>query len=111
MLLAALVDAGAQLERLQASVNAVIPGAVQLNVAQVTRAGMRATRVDVAVLVEDPPHRTWTTIRELLQGARVPERVRADALAVFARLAEAEAVSYTHLRAHETRHDLVCRLL
>src|SRR5450756_3044870 len=22
---------------------------------------------------------------------------------------EAEAVSYTHLRAHETRHDLVCR--
>src|SRR5450756_1303127 len=24
---------------------------------------------------------------------------------------EAVAVSYTHLRAHETRHDLVCRLL
>src|SRR5450759_5875339 len=23
----------------------------------------------------------------------------------------ADAVSYTHLRAHETRHDLVCRLL
>src|SRR5450756_2716883 len=25
--------------------------------------------------------------------------------------APVEAVSYTHLRAHETRHDLVCRLL
>src|SRR5665648_1194397 len=25
--------------------------------------------------------------------------------------ANVEAVSYTHLRAHETRHDLVCRLL
>src|SRR5428012_4734 len=24
------------------------------------------------------------------------------------RFCEAEAVSYTHLRAHETRHDLVC---
>src|SRR5450756_2800933 len=24
---------------------------------------------------------------------------------------ERQAVSYTHLRAHETRHDLVCRLL
>src|SRR5450756_3230807 len=24
---------------------------------------------------------------------------------------EQKAVSYTHLRAHETRHDLVCRLL
>src|SRR5450756_15952 len=26
-------------------------------------------------------------------------------------LFESKAVSYTHLRAHETRHDLVCRLL
>ena len=24
---------------------------------------------------------------------------------------DGKAVSYTHLRAHETRHDLVCRLL
>src|SRR5450756_910967 len=37
---------------------------------------------------------------------------------LFSALAEAglpvvcvETVSYTHLRAHETRHDLVCRLL
>src|SRR5450756_1665457 len=28
-----------------------------------------------------------------------------------AALSNAAAVSYTHLRAHETRHDLVCRLL
>src|SRR5659263_734352 len=35
--------------------------------------------------------------------------VRADALSF--RLRERLAVSYTHLRAHETRHDLVCRLL
>src|SRR5450759_4391994 len=27
------------------------------------------------------------------------------------RLSGVEPVSYTHLRAHETRHDLVCRLL
>src|SRR5665648_1226992 len=26
-------------------------------------------------------------------------------------LIDPESVSYTHLRAHETRHDLVCRLL
>src|SRR5450756_2941549 len=29
----------------------------------------------------------------------------------FAERIRAEAVSYTHLRAHETRHDLVCRHL
>src|SRR5450759_5495241 len=27
------------------------------------------------------------------------------------RIGEQQPVSYTHLRAHETRHDLVCRLL
>src|SRR5450756_2900748 len=32
-------------------------------------------------------------------------------LAVTSILAELGTVSYTHLRAHETRHDLVCRLL
>src|SRR5450756_2319622 len=31
--------------------------------------------------------------------------------AIERRVVEITAVSYTHLRAHETRHDLVCRLL
>src|SRR5450759_6035610 len=30
---------------------------------------------------------------------------------LFARHRVTKSVSYTHLRAHETRHDLVCRLL
>src|SRR5665648_605760 len=30
---------------------------------------------------------------------------------IFCPYTESRAVSYTHLRAHETRHDLVCRLL
>src|SRR5659263_69915 len=32
-------------------------------------------------------------------------------LGAYLTAAVTEAVSYTHLRAHETRHDLVCRLL
>jgi hypothetical protein len=47
--------------------------------------------VDVDVLVEDPPHRTWRTIRGLLEAADVDEAVRSGATAAFARLAEAEA--------------------
>src|SRR5665648_1158009 len=38
-------------------------------------------------------------------------RERADEFMRDPSLAAAMAVSYTHLRAHETRHDLVCRLL
>src|SRR5665648_1158509 len=36
---------------------------------------------------------------------------REDHGAVVGGAGRARAVSYTHLRAHETRHDLVCRLL
>jgi uncharacterized protein (TIGR00299 family) protein len=90
MLLGALVDAGVPLADLQAAVDAVLPGAVRLTAAEVRRAGQRAIKVDVEVLVADPPHRTWATIRELLTGSTSPAAVRDRALAVFERLAIAE---------------------
>ncbi|MFW5472797.1 nickel pincer cofactor biosynthesis protein LarC [Knoellia sp. CPCC 206450] len=91
MLLGALVDAGAPLDELQDVVDAVLPGTVRLSVAEVTRAGLRAVKVDVEVLVEDQPHRHWSDIRERILGAGIPESVRDSALRVFHALAEAEA--------------------
>ena len=90
MLLGALVDAGADLSVLQRAVDAVVPGSVRLVQGRVTRAGIAARKVDVEVLVEDPPHRTWTSIQDMLTAADLNERVRGNALAVFERLAEAE---------------------
>ena len=50
-------------------------------------------------------HRILTARRDdLLAEIRGTQQLQAD-------LAEAAAVSYTHLRAHETVLDLVCRLL
>src|SRR5665648_1132251 len=43
-------------------------------------------------------------VAAVVEGQRVIEAFRAMAGAT-------DPVSYTHLRAHETRHDLVCRLL
>src|SRR5450759_702909 len=43
-----------------------------------------------------------------LRGGLVSESRRSHARSVAD---GSTAVSYTHLRAHETRHDLVCRLL
>jgi uncharacterized protein (TIGR00299 family) protein len=91
MLLGALVDAGAVAESIQSAVDAVLPGAVRIRTEPVTRAGLRAVKVDVDVLTADPPHRTWRDIRELLDRATVPAPVRDRALAVFARLAAVEA--------------------
>ena len=91
MLLGAFVDAGADLGTVRSTIDAVIPGAVRLASTAVTRAGLRATKIDVEVLAADPPHRTWRTIRDLLSAADVPAQVREKALAVFDRLAAAEA--------------------
>ena len=56
-----------------------------------TRAGLRALKINIRVLVPDQPHRTWRSIRDLLASADLPTPVRDSASAVFARLAEAEA--------------------
>ncbi|NMO51792.1 nickel pincer cofactor biosynthesis protein LarC [Actinoplanes sp. TBRC 11911] len=82
MLLGALIDAGAPLDAIQTAVDATIPGSVRIDVREVSRAGLRALKADVVPLVDDPPHRTWRSIRAVVTG-RAGE--------VFARLARAEA--------------------
>src|SRR5450756_1627825 len=46
----------------------------------------------------------------LARAAELTERIDGRRIEREARIYD-EPVSYTHLRAHETRHDLVCRLL
>jgi pyridinium-3,5-bisthiocarboxylic acid mononucleotide nickel chelatase len=89
MLLGALVDAGAGLAAVQRAVDAVIPGSVRIERSGVTRAGLRAAKVDVRPLVRHPPHRAWREIAALLSALDPPVRDRATA--VFATLAAAEA--------------------
>jgi uncharacterized protein (TIGR00299 family) protein len=91
MLLGALLDAGARLERVQAAIDAVVPGSIRVGSTEVTRAGLRARKAHVEALAAGPPHRTWTSIRNLLTGAALPAPVRDRSTAVFARLADAEA--------------------
>ena len=98
MLLGALIDAGADLDGAQQVLDALVPDSVHFVRRGVDRAGQRATKVDVEVLVEDPPHRTWSSIRAMLERARaldeVPARTIDLALAVFTRLAEAEGATH-----------------
>ena len=91
MLLGALVDAGASLSAVQGAVDAVLPGAVRLRTKEVTRAGVRATRLRVDLLEPDSPDRTWTAVRSLVEGASLVEPVRESTMRVFERLAGAEA--------------------
>ncbi|HTA02178.1 MAG TPA: nickel pincer cofactor biosynthesis protein LarC [Streptosporangiaceae bacterium] len=91
MVLGALVDAGASLDFIGVQVDAVLAGAVALSARQVTRAGLRGTQVSVSLRKSDPVPRAWRDIQELLSRAPIPDPVRRDSLAVFSRLAVAEA--------------------
>jgi pyridinium-3,5-bisthiocarboxylic acid mononucleotide nickel chelatase len=91
MLLAALVDAGASLAMLQGAVDAVMPESIRLTSTLVSRAGMRAAKVDVQPTVKDEAHRSWRDIRAMLEHADLAVQVRERAGRVFQRLAEAEA--------------------
>jgi uncharacterized protein (TIGR00299 family) protein len=91
MLLAALVDAGAPLAILQGAVDAVLPESIRLASTLVSRAGVRATKVDVQLTVKDQVHRSWRDIQALLERADLAAGVGEQARRVFQRLAEAEA--------------------
>ena len=91
MLLGALADAGVSLTVMQQAIDAVMPATVRLSHKEVHRAGFRASKVDVEVLVDDLRHRDWTVIRAMLQGSALQSAVKELALAVFEALAHAEA--------------------
>ena len=105
MLLAALVDAGAPLDPITTAVNAVIPGSVALAASQVSRAGMRSTKVDVKRVLADQTHRSWREIQTLLEQADLAVNVRDGSQRVFRRLAEVEArvhgITTDDVRFHE----------
>jgi uncharacterized protein (TIGR00299 family) protein len=116
MLLGALLDAGADLEAVRAAVHSLVGESVTITVADVTRAGLRAAKAEIEVMVADQPHRTWTDIRTMIDNAELAEPVRRSAQAVFARLATAEgrvhgilaeAVSFHEVGALDSIADVV----
>jgi len=91
MLLGALVDVGLTVDELATRLATSLDLAGYRIVAEtVVRQGLRGTRVQV-VVESDQPSRDWAEIRTLLHESALPPRVKERALAVFQRLAEAEA--------------------
>jgi uncharacterized protein (TIGR00299 family) protein len=90
MILGALLDAGLPLPALRAELGKLDLAGYDLRVERVTQHGLSGTHVAVAVAA-DGPARDWTAIREVLEASALDGPVKAAALAIFARLAEAEA--------------------
>jgi uncharacterized protein (TIGR00299 family) protein len=89
MLLAALLDAGADPDSLRAGLAGLRIDGLRVETERVTRHAISATRVRVAG-AESQPHRDWASIRAQIDAAGLPERPRARAQEAFRRLAHAE---------------------
>jgi uncharacterized protein (TIGR00299 family) protein len=89
MILGALVDAGAPLADLQRELDRLnLP--VRLRSESINRSAVRGTRV--LVETDDDSHsRTWSDIRSLIQASTLGDSIKARSLAIFGRLANAEA--------------------
>jgi len=105
MLLGALVGAGVPVDVIQDAIDTVAPEPVSLRVEQVIRNGFAATRCHVEV-ADSSEHRSWADIQKMLADSALDQEVRALALRVFARLAEAEAKVHGGEAADVTFHEV-----
>jgi uncharacterized protein (TIGR00299 family) protein len=107
MLLGALVDAGLDMEALRAGLASLPLAGYRLEAARVTDHGISGTRLHVRLDDEAPhAHRRLTDITALLDAAGLPQRAYGRALAVFQRLAEAEATIHGTTPDEVTFHEV-----
>ncbi len=90
MTLGALVDAGVPLEALQAGLDSLPVKRIRLKARRVVKNAIAATKVDVLV-DEQRVERNLHDLEAIVVASGLPERVKERALAVFRKLAEAEA--------------------
>jgi uncharacterized protein (TIGR00299 family) protein len=90
MVLAGLLDAGAELDRLRDVPAELGLDDVTVDVGRVERHGIGALRVEVRA-PDKVDQRPWSAVDELVRGSALPDEIKAQSLHVLARLAGAEA--------------------
>jgi uncharacterized protein (TIGR00299 family) protein len=91
MTLGALVAAGADARELKERLSLLdVPG-YEVEFETVDRSGISATRAVVRLTREEKHHRHLSDIEKIIGGSRLNDSVKARALKIFGRLAEAEA--------------------
>jgi len=105
MLLGSLLDAGLALGDLQADLAQLKVGGYRLAAERVTRQGLTGTHLRVIEESGERPARTLPAIEEIVGGSDLAEQVKDRSLAVFGRIARAEAAIHgttvDHIHFHE----------
>lgn len=104
MALGALLDVGAELDKLLDGLKSLPLSGWDLKVERVRKGAIAATSVTV-LTYEHHPERKLTDIMSIISGSALPESVKAQSLAIFRLLAEAEAkvhgISVDEVHFHE----------
>lgn len=91
MFLGAMLDAGLSLETLRTLLATLPITGYQLIAEPFTDKGIRGTRFDVVLAEQEQPQRHLSDIAQILHASSLSPKIQETALAIFQRLAEAEA--------------------
>ena len=92
MFVGALLDAGLSEEAFRKMVSALPVSGCQLKIEKVVKRGISATHFDVELdCAGHQPHRHLADIIKIIESAKLSDLVKAHSIAVFTKLAEAEA--------------------
>jgi uncharacterized protein (TIGR00299 family) protein len=91
MLLGCLLDAGLALDELKVDLAKLALGGYRLEAERVTRRGLTGTYLRVVHGTEERPARTLPAIERIVANSDLPESIKNRSLAVFRRIARAEA--------------------
>ena len=92
MLLAAMFDLGVDQAVVESSLTTLgLAGRYRITLHESRSGGLRGVRVHVQGLEDQPHHRHWSGIRDQINAAALAPMLKQRVLAVFTRLAEAEA--------------------
>lgn len=95
MILGALLDAGLPFERLCEALDGLRLDGYDITAKKVRKQGFAATQFSVEVDPEAPkPHRHLSHIQTIIESADLADAIKQRALAVFGRLAQAEAKAH-----------------
>jgi uncharacterized protein (TIGR00299 family) protein len=105
MLLGSLLDAGLALDDLRADLAQLAVGGYRLAADTVTRRGLTGTHLRVIIGTDERPARTLPAIERIVGDSALSEGVKSRSLAVFRRIARAEATVHgttvDHVHFHE----------
>lgn len=106
MILGAMIDAGLEVKALQAGLSKLkLPGC-RIEVHRVRRGGLSAAKVEVLNRKNLPPLTTFPEIERQIRKSALPSRIQDQALAIFNRLAKAEAAVHGRKRHLTHLHEV-----